>query len=61
MKFSISFVDKAESAGNTAIVLASAGHVPAGLQAVGMGESAPIDPANPDSDANRRVEFQALS
>ncbi|MGV0875533.1 leucyl aminopeptidase [Martelella sp. FLE1502] len=39
MKFSISFVDKAESAGNTAIVLASAGHVPAGLQAVGMGET----------------------
>ena len=30
------------------------------LQAVGMGESAPIDPGNPDSDANRRVEFQAL-
>ncbi|WP_180901544.1 leucyl aminopeptidase [Martelella soudanensis] len=39
MKFSISFVEKAESNGNTAIVLASVGHVPAGLQAIGMGEA----------------------
>ncbi|NNE52765.1 MAG: OmpA family protein [Sulfitobacter sp.] len=30
------------------------------LEAVGMGESAPFDPANPRSDDNRRVEFQAL-
>ncbi|GLQ28743.1 OmpA family protein [Sulfitobacter pacificus] len=30
------------------------------LQAIGMGESAPFDTADPRSDANRRVEFQAL-
>jgi outer membrane protein OmpA-like peptidoglycan-associated protein len=30
------------------------------LRAVGMGESAPFDPADTRSDANRRVEFQAL-
>jgi OOP family OmpA-OmpF porin len=30
------------------------------LEAIGMGESAPFDPADPRSDANRRVEFQAL-
>jgi len=30
------------------------------LKAIGMGESAPFDPADPRSDANRRVEFQAL-
>ncbi len=30
------------------------------LRAVGLGESAPFDPADPRSDANRRVEFQAL-
>ncbi|MFK7838334.1 MAG: OmpA family protein [Sulfitobacter sp.] len=30
------------------------------LQAIGLGESAPFDPADPRSDANRRVEFQAL-
>ena len=31
------------------------------LQAVGVGESFPFDDANPRSDQNRRVEFQALS
>lgn len=30
------------------------------LEAIGMGESAPFDPNDPRSDANRRVEFQAL-
>ncbi|KIN70337.1 OmpA/MotB domain protein [Sulfitobacter noctilucae] len=30
------------------------------LRAIGLGESAPFDPADPRSDANRRVEFQAL-
>ena len=30
------------------------------LQAMGMGETAPFDSADPRSDANRRVEFQAL-
>lgn len=30
------------------------------LKAIGMGESAPFDAADPRSDANRRVEFQAL-
>lgn len=30
------------------------------LKAIGMGESAPYDPNDPRSDANRRVEFQAL-
>lgn len=30
------------------------------LQAIGLGESALFDPADPRSDANRRVEFQAL-
>ncbi|MBK0327119.1 OmpA family protein [Rhodobacteraceae bacterium F11138] len=30
------------------------------LQAIGMGESAPLDDANPRADSNRRVEFQAL-
>ena len=30
------------------------------LQAIGMGESAPFDAGDPRSDANRRVEFQAL-
>lgn len=30
------------------------------LQAIGLGESAPFDPSDPRSDANRRVEFQAL-
>lgn len=30
------------------------------LEAVGLGESAPYDGANPDGDINRRVEFQAL-
>ncbi|MDF3416612.1 OmpA family protein [Sulfitobacter sp. M57] len=30
------------------------------LQAIGMGESAPFDADDPRSDANRRVEFQAL-
>ncbi len=30
------------------------------LQAVGMGETAPYDEADPRSDINRRVEFQAL-
>ena len=30
------------------------------LQAIGLGESAPFDAADPRSDANRRVEFQAL-
>lgn len=30
------------------------------LQAVGMGESAPFLPNNPNDDQNRRVEFQAL-
>lgn len=30
------------------------------LQAIGLGESAPFDPDDPRSDANRRVEFQAL-
>lgn len=30
------------------------------LEAIGLGESAPFDPSDPRSDANRRVEFQAL-
>lgn len=30
------------------------------LRAIGMGESAPFDSNDPRSDANRRVEFQAL-
>ncbi len=30
------------------------------LKAIGLGESAPFDPSDPRSDANRRVEFQAL-
>lgn len=30
------------------------------LQAIGLGESAPYDSANPRGDINRRVEFQAL-
>ncbi|MEP5729417.1 MAG: OmpA family protein [Sulfitobacter sp.] len=30
------------------------------LQAIGLGESAPFDAVDPRSDANRRVEFQAL-
>ena len=30
------------------------------LQAIGLGESAPLDPDDPRSDVNRRVEFQAL-
>lgn len=30
------------------------------LEAIGMGESAPLDAANPKADINRRVEFQAL-
>jgi len=34
---------------------------PAKLEAVGVGESFPFDAANPRADANRRVEFQALS
>ena len=31
------------------------------LQAVGVGESYPLDGIDPNADANRRVEFQALS
>lgn len=31
------------------------------LQAVGVGEAFPLDPASPQADENRRVEFQALS
>jgi outer membrane protein OmpA-like peptidoglycan-associated protein len=34
---------------------------PAKLEAVGVGEQHPFDPADPKADANRRVEFQALS
>jgi outer membrane protein OmpA-like peptidoglycan-associated protein len=34
---------------------------PARLEAVGMGERFPYDAGNPHADANRRVEFQALS
>jgi OOP family OmpA-OmpF porin len=30
------------------------------LRAIGLGESAPFDTSDPRSDANRRVEFQAL-
>jgi OmpA-OmpF porin, OOP family len=30
------------------------------LEAIGMGESAPYDTANPRAEINRRVEFQAL-
>lgn len=30
------------------------------LEAIGLGESAPFDTSDPRSDANRRVEFQAL-
>ncbi len=30
------------------------------LEAIGMGESAPFDSADPKGDINRRVEFQAL-
>ena len=30
------------------------------LEAIGLGESAPFDADDPRSDANRRVEFQAL-
>lgn len=31
------------------------------LEAIGVGESAPFDPNDPRSDANRRVEFQFVS
>jgi outer membrane protein OmpA-like peptidoglycan-associated protein len=31
------------------------------LQAVGLGEQAPLDPSDPRAEENRRVEFQALS
>ncbi|MCF7699909.1 OmpA family protein [Loktanella sp. M215] len=31
------------------------------MEALGVGERFPFDPANPKADANRRVEFQALS
>lgn len=31
------------------------------MEALGVGERFPFDPANPRADANRRVEFQALS
>ncbi len=34
---------------------------PSRLETVGMGERFPIDTANPRSEENRRVEFQALS
>lgn len=30
------------------------------LKAIGLGETAPFDPEDPRSEANRRVEFQAL-
>ena len=30
------------------------------LMAIGAGETAPLDPAHPAADVNRRVEFQAL-
>lgn len=30
------------------------------LEAIGVGEGFPFEPANPRADANRRVEFQAL-
>lgn len=31
------------------------------MEALGVGERFPFDPANPRADSNRRVEFQALS
>jgi OOP family OmpA-OmpF porin len=31
------------------------------MEAIGLGERFLFDPANPDADGNRRVEFQALS
>ncbi len=34
---------------------------PSRLVAVGLGESDPLDPANPRADENRRVEFQVSS
>jgi outer membrane protein OmpA-like peptidoglycan-associated protein len=34
---------------------------PERMEAVGVGERIPFDPENPRADANRRVEFQALS
>lgn len=34
---------------------------PERMEAVGVGERIPFDPENPKADANRRVEFQALS
>lgn len=34
---------------------------PGKLEAVGVGEAHPFDPADPRADVNRRVEFQALS
>ena len=34
---------------------------PERMEAVGVGERVPLDPENPKADANRRVEFQALS
>lgn len=37
------------------------GIAPERLQAVGVGEAFPADVANPEGEANRRVEFQALS
>ena len=37
------------------------GIAPSRLEAVGVGEQFPYDAANPRADANRRVEFQALS
>ena len=39
MKFSISFVDKADSAGATAIVIAGEAQTPAGLAAIGLSET----------------------
>ncbi|WP_425093580.1 OmpA family protein [Tropicimonas sp. S265A] len=34
---------------------------PSRLQTMGLGETAPLNAANPRADENRRVEFQALS
>ena len=41
-------------------MVASCGIDASRLRAIGLGESAPFDPSDPRSDANRRVEFQAL-
>ena len=41
-------------------LVSDCGIAPTRLEAVGVGESAPILPADPRADENRRVEFQVL-